>query len=119
MVILLNACNQSNNSSSNGVFNPDQAGSSISADAFEVIYCLSLPIDIATLFEETGTGFNPDLLLPLDRVPFYENPGQMALLIGALGVDLSYCKLFERIHGFFFSISPFCIALAVTSLTIV
>lgn len=97
MVILFNACNQSNNSSSNGVFNPDQTGSSISADAFEVIYALSLPMDIAGLFEETGTGFNPDLLLPLDRVPFYENPGQLALLMGALGVDLSYCKLFERV----------------------
>ena len=42
--------------------------------------------------------FNPDLLLPLDRIPFYENTDQIALLIGALGVDLSYCKLFERVH---------------------
>ncbi len=97
MVMFFNACNQSNNSSSNEVFNPDQAGFSISSDAFEVIYSLSLPTDIAALFEETGTGFNPDFLLPLDRIPFYENLGQMALLMGALGVDLSYCKLFERV----------------------
>ncbi|MCK4748657.1 MAG: hypothetical protein KAT15_16505, partial [Bacteroidales bacterium] len=45
---------------------------------------------------ETGTGFSPDLILPLEKIPLYEDPGQMALLIGALGVDLSYCKLFER-----------------------
>ena len=97
MVILFNACNQSNKSSSNGAFIQDPAGSSISADAFEVIYSLSLPTDNAGLFEETGTGFNPDFLIPLDRIPFYDTPGQMAMLTGALGVDLSYCKLFERV----------------------
>ena len=80
-----------------GNFIPDPSGTSISTEAFEVIYSLNLPTDIARLFEETGTGFNPDLLLPLDRIPFYENTDQMALLIGAMGVDLSYCKLFERV----------------------
>lgn len=97
MVILLNACNQSNTGSSNGAFKPDPNGSVNSADAFEVIYSLSLPIDITGLFEKTGTGFNPEVLIPLDRIPFYDTPGQMAILTGALGVDLSYCKLFERV----------------------
>ena len=50
-------------------------------DAFEVIYALSLPTDVALLFEETGTGFNPELLLPLDRIQFYDDPGQVALLM--------------------------------------
>lgn len=93
----MNACNQSNTRTGTGNFISDPTGTSISTDAFEVIYSLNLPTDIARLFEETGTGFNPDLLLPLDRIPFYENTDQMALLIGALGVDLSYCKLFERV----------------------
>lgn len=97
MVILLNACKQSDTSSGKGEFNPNLDGSSISGDAFEVIYSLNLPTDISGLFEETGTGFNPDFLMPLDRVPFYETPGQMAFLMGVLGVDLSYCKLFERV----------------------
>lgn len=93
----MNACKQSDTSTGTENFISDPSGTSISTDAFEVIYSLNLPTDIARLFEETGTGFNPDLLLPLDRIPFYENTDQMALLIGALGVDLSYCKLFERV----------------------
>ena len=97
LLILMNGCNQSDTSTGTGNFIPDPSGTSISTEAFEVIYSLNLPTDIARLFEETGTGFNPDLLLPLDRIPFYENTDQMALLIGALGVDLSYCKLFERV----------------------
>jgi len=97
LLILMNACKQSDTSTGTGNFIPDSTGISISTDAFEVIYSLNLPTDIARLFEETGTGFNPDLLLPLDRIPFYENTDQMALLIGAMGVDLSYCKLFERV----------------------
>ena len=91
------ACNQSNSSSSKVEFTPHSDGSSSTANAYEVIYSLYLPTDIVQLFEETGTGFNPDLLLPLDRISFYENPEQMALLMGSLGVDLSYCKLFEMV----------------------
>lgn len=63
-------------------------------EAYEVIYSLSLPTDITRLFEETGTGFDPSLLMPLERIPLYEHPGKMALLMGGLGVDMSYCKLF-------------------------
>ena len=67
-----------------------------SGQVFSVIYALHLPTDISILFEETGTGFNPGILMPQDRIPLYDEPGQMALLMGVLGVDLSYCKLFER-----------------------
>ena len=68
----------------------------MSKDAIGVIYSLSLPTDINQLFSETGTSFNPDFLIPHDKILYYENPGHLALLMGVLGVDLSYCKLFER-----------------------
>lgn len=96
IVIVLSGCQRSGNSASSEEFTPDPVGSTLSAEAYEVIYALHLPTDIVRLFEETGTIFNPDLLLPLDKIPFYENPGQIALLMGSLGVDLSYCKLFEQ-----------------------
>ena len=96
LLILVNACNQSDTRSNREDFNQKEPGSTLSKDAYEVIYSLYLPTDIVHLFEETGTSFNPNLLIPLDRVPLYENPGQIALIMGALGVDLSYCKLFER-----------------------
>lgn len=98
MLLILAGCKQYGTRASSGFFIPDPSGSSRSTDASEVIYSLQLPTDIAGLFEETGTGFNPDLLIPLERIPLYEDPGRMALLLGAIGVDLSYCRLFERVN---------------------
>lgn len=97
LLILLNACNHPNSISNSGDVFTGSNEPSVKGDASEVIYSLYLPTDISRIFEETGTGFNPELLLPLDRILLYENPGQMALLMGALGVDLSYCKLFGRV----------------------
>lgn len=97
LLSVLIACNQPNSSSNKIDFIPPADSSFSSANAYEVIYSLYLPTDIVQLFEETGTGFNPDLLLPLDRISYYENREQMALLMGSLGVDLSYCKLFEMV----------------------
>ncbi|MCK4748456.1 MAG: hypothetical protein KAT15_15500, partial [Bacteroidales bacterium] len=34
---------------------------------------------------------------PLEKIPLYDNPEHIALLLGVLGVDLSYCTLFERV----------------------
>ena len=96
LVILFNACNRPGASSGKEIFIPDSEGPSISADAIEVIYSLYLPTDIDQIFEETGTSFNPEFLIPLDIITLIENPGQLALLMGSLGIDLSYCKLFER-----------------------
>ncbi len=97
LLLLLNACNHPNsNSNSEDVFTGFDEPSAM-VDASEVIYSLTLPTDISLLFEETGTGFNPELLIPPDKIPIYENPGKMALILGALGIDLSYCKLFDRI----------------------
>ncbi len=94
--LIVSSCNPSGSRKPEATYLPDSVQLQTSVEAAEVIYALSLPTDITTLFEETGTGFNPDLLMPLNRVPLYDNPGQMALLLGSLGVDLSYCKLFER-----------------------
>ena len=52
---------------------------------------------IVSFFEETGTGFDPGITCPLEKIPLYDNPEHIALLLGVLGVDLSYCTLFERV----------------------
>ncbi|MDF1573870.1 MAG: hypothetical protein P1P86_01590 [Bacteroidales bacterium] len=75
--------------------NPDRT---TVAEAGEIVYTLKIPTDIVSFFEETGTGFDPGFTCPLEKIPRYENPEHMALLLGVLGVDLSYCTLFERIH---------------------
>ncbi|PID91672.1 MAG: hypothetical protein CSA96_06935 [Bacteroidetes bacterium] len=65
-------------------------------EAIDVIYAMNLPTDVVSLFEKTGTGFNAALLIHSENVAVYEAPEQMALLLGALGVDLSYCKLYGQ-----------------------
>jgi len=64
----------------------------------EIVYALKIPTDIVSFFEETGTGFDPDITCPLEKIPLYDNPEHIALLLGVLGVDLSYCTLFERVN---------------------
>ncbi len=96
ILLLFSSCNQQGASSGTIEFSTNPEGISANPEAAEIIYALKLPTDITRIFEETGTNFNTDLLIPLDRVQLYENPDQLALLLGILGVDLSYCKLFER-----------------------
>jgi hypothetical protein len=96
MFILMFACNRSGPPSAGNDFISDPEYDADAQQAIGVIYSMQLPTDIIEIFEKTGTGFNPDFTIPLKRISLYDYPGQMALLIGALGVDLSYCKLFER-----------------------
>lgn len=96
ILFLLFACNRAGPSAGSEEFTPDSLLSAVEEDALEVIYSLSLPTDIVGIFEKTGTGFSPEFTIPLDLISLYEDRGQMALLMGALGVDLSYCKLFDR-----------------------
>ena len=96
LLFIIHACNQSVSYSDQDDLYILSGDSTESGQALSVIYSLQLPTEISSLFEETGTGFNLNLLMPHDRIPLYNDPGQMALLLGALGVDLSYCKLFDR-----------------------
>jgi hypothetical protein len=96
VLLLVMACNPSGPTAAGENFIQDPHFDALAQDAIGVIYSLQLPTDINDIFEKTGTGFNPDFTIPLKRISLYEYPGQMAILLGALGVDLSYCKLFER-----------------------
>lgn len=96
LLLFLHACNQPVSYSDQEELFVISADSTEPGQVFTVIYSLHLPTDISSLFEETGTEFSPGILMPQDRIPLYDEPGQMALLMGVLGVDLSYCKLFER-----------------------
>jgi hypothetical protein len=78
-------------------FIPDTTNPFTAAQAKEIVYALRIPTDIVSFFEKTGTGFDPGLTCPLEKIPMYDNPEHMALLLGVLGVDLCYCTLFERV----------------------
>jgi hypothetical protein len=92
----LYSCNPSGSQSGENDFIPSEKTSGFFQDG-EIVYALKIPTDIVSFFEETGTGFDPGITCPLEKVPLYDNPEHVALLLGVLGVDLSYCTLFERI----------------------
>lgn len=94
--LFLYACNPSGSHSGENYFIPSDNLSAFSQDG-EIVYALKIPTDIVSFFEETGTGFDPGITCPLEKIPLYDNPEHVALLLGILGVDLSYCTLFEQI----------------------
>ncbi len=94
----LYACNPSGSQSGETDFIADSEYPSSFGQDGEIVYALKIPTDIVSFFEETGTGFDPEISCPLEKIPLYENPEHIALLLGILGVDLSYCTLFERVN---------------------
>lgn len=95
--LLMYACNPPGSRSAKNEFISDANYSNEIIPAAEIVYALKIPTDIVSFFEETGTGYDPDITIPLEKIPLYENHEHIAILLGVLGVDLSYCTLFERI----------------------
>jgi len=96
LTVCFYGCTFSGSQSGDNEFIPDPGRPAI-AEVEQIVYALRIPTDIVSFFEETGTGFDPGITCPLEKIPMYDNPEHMALLLGVLGVDLSYCTLFERI----------------------
>jgi hypothetical protein len=94
---LLFACNPTGSQSGENDFISGSNNQSAFTQDGEIVYALKIPTDIVNFFEETGTGFDPGITCPLEKIPLYDNPEHIALLLGVLGVDLSYCTLFERV----------------------
>lgn len=94
---LLYGCNPSGSQSGETDFISDPDYPSVVTEKGEIVYALKIPTDIVSFFEKTGTGFDPGITCPLEKIPMYDNPEHIALLLGVLGVDLSYCTLFERV----------------------
>jgi hypothetical protein len=59
-------------------------------------YTMSLPVEMARLFDHVGANFYPDLLNPPDDFGKYTRPAKIALNLGVYGVDLSYVKMFDQ-----------------------
>jgi len=94
---LFYGCNPSGSQTVETDFISNAQDLSVLTERGEIIYALKIPTDIVSFFEKTGTGFDPSIPLPLEKIPMYDNPEHIALLLGVLGVDLSYCTLFERV----------------------
>jgi len=62
----------------------------------EIIYSMYLPTDLAGILEKTGTNFDPSLPAPVTDIKLYQDPEQIAIMLGIYGVDLSYMKILEQ-----------------------
>ena len=57
---------------------------------------MSLPLEMARLFDHVGANFYPEFLNPPDQFGKYIKPAKTALNLGVYGVDLSYSKMFNQ-----------------------
>lgn len=69
---------------------------SIPAEPKEIFYQMSLPVEMARLFEQVGANYYPEILNSTDQLSRYDSPLKVAMNLGVFGVDLSYIKLFDR-----------------------
>ena len=61
-----------------------------------IYYTMSLPLEMARLFDHVGANYYPELLNPPDDFSKYTRPVKIALNLGVYGVDLSYVKMFNQ-----------------------
>ena len=61
-----------------------------------IYYTMSLPVEMARLFDHVGANFYPDLLSPPGEFGKYTRPAKISLNLGVYGVDLSYVKMFNQ-----------------------
>jgi hypothetical protein len=61
-----------------------------------ISYEMTLPVEMAGLFDHVGADFYPEFLNPADQFGKYHKPVKIALNLGVYGVDLSYAKMFSQ-----------------------
>lgn len=66
------------------------------SEARYISYQMSLPLEMAKLFDHVGANFYPEFLNPADQFGKYIKPAKTALNLGVYGVDLSYSKMFNQ-----------------------
>lgn len=61
-----------------------------------ISYEMTLPVEMAGLFDHVGANFFPEFLNPADEFGKYNRAVKIALNLGVYGVDLSYVKMFSQ-----------------------
>ncbi|MFW5879445.1 MAG: hypothetical protein ACOCUV_01340 [bacterium] len=61
-----------------------------------IFYYMSLPVEMAKMFEKAGAVYDPAILNPVENVKEYESSSKIALNLGVYGVDLNYSRLFQQ-----------------------
>ncbi len=61
-----------------------------------IFYTLPTPLEMSEILETSNSSFQPDLLTPIDDIDKYFTISNQSMVIGMLGVDIGYIKLFEQ-----------------------
>ena len=96
--LLTNSCKSGKNTNEEVNFGSEMFGilDSIPTEPKEIFYQMSLPVEMARLFEQVGANYYPEILNPTDQLSRYNNSLKIAMNLGVFGVDLSYVKIFDR-----------------------
>ena len=98
LVFLLSGCGQSRQPGSAHEDYPDLAEFKEPVDSVKrsVYYTMSLPLEMARLFDHVGASFHPEFLNPPNQCGTYTRPAKIALNLGVYGVDLGYIRIFQQ-----------------------
>ncbi len=61
-----------------------------------LFYNMSSPIEMAKIFENSGSSFNEEILLDYNKHKDYLSSKKIALVMGIYGVDLSYARMYNQ-----------------------
>jgi hypothetical protein len=61
-----------------------------------IFQTLPSPLETASLFQNAGSGYNPEITNPVENVSNYSTNTQKALNLGIYGADLSYANIFDQ-----------------------
>lgn len=59
----------------------------------EVLYSMYLPTDMTEIFQRSGTNYDPGIPVSIDDITLYQEKEQIAVMLGMLGVDITYMKI--------------------------
>jgi hypothetical protein len=98
IILLISSCKSGKNVKDDSDFESVMLGilDSIPIEPKEIFYQMSLPVEMARLFEQVGANYFPEILNSADQLSRYDVPLKIAMNLGVFGVDLSYVKLFSR-----------------------
>jgi len=96
--IWISSCKSNRVENKNDDFTSEMLGilDSIPAESKEIFYQMSLPVEMARMFEQVGANYFPEILNSTDQLSRYDTTLKIALNLGVFGVDLSYVKIFNR-----------------------
>lgn len=96
--VLISSCRPDGTKDKSADFTSEMFGilDSLPTESKEIFYQMSLPVEMARMFEQVGANYFPEILNSTDQLSRYDTTLKIAMNLGVFGVDLSYVKIFDR-----------------------